>query len=350
LGIHPDVIACRSDYPISDDLKEKIALFCDVDRRAVIPLLTVDTIYEIPLILEAAGLGDYLIDRLALPSRSPTWGEWKGLIERIRAPKRPVRIGVVGKYVDLHDAYLSVREALTHAALFHDRELELDWIHSERLNEDNCESLLSHLNGIVVPGGFGSRGIDGKILAARFARERQVPYLGLCLGLQMMTIEIARNVAGLKGANSTEMDPLSPNPVIDLMDGQRGVSDKGGTMRLGAYPCELRPGSRAGRAYGVPLVYERHRHRWEVNNAYRDVLEQAGLVVTGESPDGQLVEIVEVKDHPWMVGTQFHPELKSRPIRPHPLFRDFIQAAMQTPREGEQRALPIEEPVLVEAG
>jgi CTP synthase len=350
LGIHPDVIACRSDYPISDDLKEKIALFCDVDRRAVIPLLTVDTIYEIPLILEAAGLGEYLIHRLGLPSRSPSWGEWKELIERIRAPKRPVRIGVVGKYVDLHDAYLSVREALTHAALFHERELELDWIHSERLTQDNCEALLSPLNGIVVPGGFGSRGIDGKILAARFAREQKVPYLGLCLGLQMMTIEFARSVLGLEGANSTEMDPLTPHPVIDLMDGQRGVADKGGTMRLGAYPSKLRLASHAARAYGVPLVYERHRHRWEVNNAYRGMLEHAGLAVTGESPDGRLVEIVEVEDHPWMLGTQFHPELKSRPTRPHPLFRDFVHAASQTLREGEQQALPIEEPVLVEAG
>jgi CTP synthase len=350
LGIHPDVIVCRSDYPIGDDLKEKIALFCDVDRRAVIPLRTVDTIYEIPLILEAAGLGDYLVDRLGLSARSPSWGEWKELVERLREPKRPVRIGVVGKYVDLPDAYLSVREALTHAALYHERELQIEWIHSERLNEENGDSLLSPLNGIVVPGGFGSRGIDGKVLAARYAREHQVPYLGLCLGLQMMTVEVARNVAGLRDANSTEMDPLTPHPVIDLMDGQRGVSDKGGTMRLGAYPCRLHPGSRAGRAYGISLVHERHRHRWEVNNSYRDALERAGLIVTGESPDGQLVEIMELRDHPWMIGTQFHPELKSRPTRPHPLFRDFVQAAAQTLLEGEQQALPIEEPVLVEAG
>jgi CTP synthase len=350
LGIHPDVIVCRSDYPIGDDLKEKIALFCDVDRRAVIPLRTVDTIYEVPLILEAAGLGDYLVDRLGLSAWSPSWGEWQELVERLREPKRPVRIGVVGKYVDLPDAYLSVREALTHAALAHERELEIEWIHSERLNEDNLDSSLSPLNGIVVPGGFGSRGIEGKVLAAGYAREHQVPYLGLCLGLQLMTIELARNVAGLKEANSTEMDPLTPHPVIDLMDHQRGVSDKGGTMRLGAYPCRLHSDSRAGRAYGVPMVHERHRHRWEVNNAYRERLAEAGLIVTGESPDGQLVEIMELRDHPWMVGTQFHPELKSRPTRPHPLFRDFVRAAAQTLLEGEQQALPIEEPVLVEVG
>ncbi len=350
LGIHPDVIVCRSDYPVSDDLKEKISLFCDVDRRAVIPLLTVDTIYEIPLILEAAGLGDYLIDRLGLPARSPSWGEWKDLIERFRAPKRSVRIGVVGKYVDLHDAYLSVREALTHSALFHERELEIDWINSERLTAENRDSVLSHLNGIVVPGGFGSRGIPGKILAAGYAREHKVPYLGLCLGMQVMTIELARSVAGLAEANSTEFDESTSQPVIDLMNHQRGLANKGGTMRLGAYPCCVEPNSRAGRAYGTALVHERHRHRWEFNNDYLATLEKAGLVVTGRSPDGQLVEIAEIADHPWMVGSQFHPELKSRPTRPHPLFRDFIEAAAQTLREGEQQALPIEVPVLVEAG
>lgn len=350
LGIHPDVIVCRSDYPVSDDIKEKLALFCDVDRRAVIPLLTVDTIYEIPLILEAAGLGDYLIDRLGLPARAPAWGDWQDLIERFRAPKRSIRIGVIGKYVDLRDAYLSVREALTHSALYHDRELEIDWINSERITEENRDSLLSHLNGIVVPGGFGSRGIPGKILAAGYAREHKVPYLGLCLGLQVMTVELARSVGGLADANSTEFDENTLNPVIDLMNHQRGVANKGGTMRLGSYPCRVDPDSHAGRAYGTSLVHERHRHRWEFNNDYREVLERAGLVITGLSPDNQLVEIVELADHPWMVGSQFHPELKSRPTRPHPLFRDFIAAATQTLLEGEQRELPIAEPVLVEAG
>jgi CTP synthase len=350
IGIHPDAIVCRSDYPVSDDLKEKIALFCDVDRRAVVPLLTVDTIYEVPLILEAAGLGDYIIDRLGLPKRQPTWGQWQELIERIQEPKRPVTVGVVGKYVELHDAYISVREALTHAALFHERELEIEWIDSEDVTPENVESTLSHLNGVVVPGGFGVRGIEGKILAAQFARERRVPYLGLCLGLQVMTAEYARHVVGLKGANSTEWDADTGHPVVALLDSQQHVTDKGGTMRLGAFPCVLTPNSLAGRAYGQTCVTERHRHRWEYNNQYRETLERAGLRVTGTSPDGSLVEIVEVVDHPWMLGCQFHPEFKSRPTRPHPLYRDFVGAAARTPREGEQQALPIEEPVLVEAG
>ncbi len=350
IGIHPDVVVCRSDYPVSDDLKEKIALFCDVDRRAVIPLLTVDTIYEIPLILEAAGLGDYLIERLGLPARRPGWGDWEDLIQRIRKPKPALNIGVVGKYVELHDAYLSVREALTHAALYHERELRLSWIDSEQLTPDTAETLLAPLNGILVPGGFGPRGIEGKVLAAKFARERRIPYLGLCLGLQVMVMEYARNVVGLPGANSTEFDPTTAHPVIDLMASQRDVTDKGGTMRLGAYPCRLIPNSHAGRAYGETLISERHRHRWEFNNRYRDVLEAAGLAVTGESPDGRLVEIVEVRDHPWMVGCQFHPEFKSRPTRPHPLFRDFVGAAARVLREGDQPALPIDQNVPVGVG
>ncbi|MBX6772368.1 MAG: CTP synthase [Chloroflexi bacterium] len=350
IGIHPDVVVCRSDYPVSDDLKEKIALFCDVDRRAVIPLLTVETIYEVPLILEAAGLGDYIIERLGLPARSPNWGQWEELIERIRQPKPTVVIGVVGKYIELHDAYLSVREALTHAALYHGRDLQIEWIDAERLTPDNAESLLAPLNGILVPGGFGVRGVEGKVLAAGFARERRIPYLGLCLGLQAMVIEYARHVLGLTEANSTEFDPATPHPVIDLLESQRGVTEKGGTMRLGSYPCRLIPGSRAARAYDQTIVHERHRHRWEFNNQYRAALEAAGLQVTGVSPDGQLVEIVEVADHPWMVGCQFHPEFKSRPTRPHPLFRDFIGAAARTLREGDQPALPIETHTLVTAG
>ena len=347
IGIHPDVIVCRSDYPVSDDLKEKISLFCDVDRSGVIPLLTVDTIYEVPLILEAAGLGSYVVDRLGLPNRQPEWGQWTELIERIQSPKRRVTIGVVGKYVDLHDAYLSVREALTHASLANDRELEIVWINSEKVIEENVESILSPLHGIVVPGGFGARGIDGKIFAAQFARERKVPYLGLCLGLQVMTVEFARSVVGLAKANSTEIDPNTPHPVIDLLENQRGVSNKGGTMRLGSYPCQVAPRSRAWHAYETGLINERHRHRWEFNNTYRAVLEEAGLTVSGLSPDGELVEIVELADHPWMLGCQFHPELKSRPTRPHPLFRDFVGAATRSLKDGEQQALPIESPVLV---
>ncbi|HEX5417050.1 MAG TPA: CTP synthase, partial [Chloroflexota bacterium] len=347
IGIHPDVIVCRSDYPVSDDLKEKIALFCDVDTRAVIPLLTVDTIYRIPLILESMGLGDYLAERLGLPKREPDWGDWERLIEHVCEPKKPVTIGIVGKYVDLRDAYLSVREALQHAALFHERELEIDWIDAEQLTPENVDEKLSHLNGILVPGGFGIRGTEGMIVAARFARERQIPYLGLCLGLQVMTIEFARHVLGLADASSTEFNPDTTHPVIDLLTTQRGVADKGGTMRLGAYPCQLVPGSLASAAYGVRRVDERHRHRWEFNNAYRQQLNAAGLVVSGTSPDGSLAEIVELAEHPWMLGCQFHPELKSRPTRPHPLFREFVGAAAQTLREGEQQTLPIDEALLV---
>jgi len=347
IGIHPDVIVCRSDYPVSDDLKEKIALFCDVDSRAVIPLQTVDTIYQIPLILESIGLGDYIAERLSLPVREPDWGDWEKLIEHVREPKKPVTLGIVGKYVDLRDAYLSVREALQHAALYHERELELDWIDAEELTPENVDEKLAHLNGILVPGGFGVRGTEGMILAAGFARERQVPYLGLCLGMQVMTIEFARHVLGMPDASSTEFNPDTTHPVIDLLTAQRGVADKGGTMRLGAYPCQLVPGSLASRAYGVRQVDERHRHRWEFNNTYRNMLSAAGLVVSGTSPDGSLVEILELAEHPWMLGCQFHPELKSRPTRPHPLFREFVRAAAQTLREGEQQALPIDEAILV---
>ncbi|HVC33361.1 MAG TPA: CTP synthase [Chloroflexota bacterium] len=350
MGIHPDVVVCRSDYPVSDDLKEKIALFCDVERRAVIPLLTVDTIYEVPLILDAAGLGDYIAERLGLPSRSPSWGQWEELVTRIREPKTALSIGVVGKYVGLHDAYLSVREALTHAALHHERELNLEWIDSERITPETADGALSHLSGILVPGGFGARGIEGMLLAAKFAREHQVPYLGLCLGLQVMTVEYARNVLGLRGASSTEWDPSTPHPVIDLLDTQRDVTNKGGTMRLGSYPCRVAPGSLAARAYGEPVIDERHRHRWEFNNRYRTALQASGLALTGESPDGRLVEIVEVRDHPWMLGCQFHPELKSRPTRSHPLFRDFVGAAARTLREGDQPALPIDQALLVAGG
>ena len=343
IGIQPDVIVCRSDYPVSDELKDKIALFCDVDKSAVIPLLTVETIYEIPLILEAANLGQLLSTRLGLGDRAPDFREWSAMVQKIKTPKPELRIGLVGKYVELRDAYLSVREALKHAARYHDRDLSLRYIDSEVLEQDGSEELLRGLSGIVVPGGFGSRGIEGKIKAARIARESKLPYLGLCLGMHVMVIELARHVLGAADANSTEVNPTTTNPVIHLLPEQRSVRQKGGTMRLGGYPCRLVEGTKVYEAYGQEIVWERHRHRFEFNNDYLERLQEAGLVISGQSPDGRLVEIVELRDHPWMVGTQAHPEFKSRPTRPHPLFRDFIGAAKEVLHEGDQRPLPLEQ-------
>ncbi len=334
IGIQPDVILCRSDYPIADENREKIALFCDVELEAVIPLVTVSNIYEIPLILEEAGLGSILTRKLGLPNLTADLEAWRDMVERIKAAKESLVIGLVGKYVELPDAYLSVHEALQHAGLYHDRRVQLEWISSEALERGEDLDRLDRLSGIVVPGGFGDRGIEGKILAARYARERRAPYLGLCLGMQVMVIELARKATGSDGPHSAEFDPQTRYPVIDLLPEQRGVSDKGGTMRLGAYPCELVPGTRAAKAYGVSRVMERHRHRFELNNEYRALLSEAGLIFSGLSPDGRLVEIAEIADHPWMVGSQFHPEFKSRPDRPHPLFRDFVGAAKKFLREG----------------
>jgi CTP synthase len=328
IGITPDIIAARSDYPFDDSVRAKIALFCDVEKRAVIPLITTPIIYEVPLVLEAAGLGDYLVERLGLTAAHPPDLEgWRVVVEALRRPKRPVRVGMVGKYVELHDAYLSVREALQHAALVHDASVEIDWIDAEDLEHHGTE-VLKRVDGIVVPGGFGYRGIEGKIAAARFARQTGLPYLGLCLGLQVMIIELARHALGNDEPNSTEFDLQTRYPVIDLMPDQRDISEMGGTMRLGAYPCELVPGTRAAAAYGATLVHERHRHRWEVNNAYRELLARAGLVFSGLSPDARLVEIGELADHPFMLGCQFHPEFLSRPTRPHPLFQTFLNAVV----------------------
>jgi CTP synthase len=343
IGISPDVIGCRSDFPISDDLKEKIALFCDVEKRAVIPLPTVETIYEVPLLLEASGLGNYLVDRLRLPARDPNLAEWRLLVDKIKEPKQELKVALVGKYIGLQDAYLSVREALRHAGIYHNRDLVVKWVDAEEVEQDGAEALLHDVNGIVVPGGFGQRGIEGKIAAARYARENGIPYLGLCLGLHAMVIELARFAVGSNEPNSTEFNPLSSYPVIDLLPEQRDVSEKGGTMRLGAYPCQITPDTHAAAAYGQPVIYERHRHRFEVNNEYRDLLTKAGLVIAGLSPDGRLVEIVEQRDHPWMVASQFHPEFKSRPTHPHPLFRDFIAAALNVLHEGDQCRLPLEQ-------
>lgn len=344
VGITADVIVCRADHPIADEIREKIALFADVDVEAVVPLHTVESIYEVPLVLEETGLGSYLVNRLGLASHEPDLSDWRELVVQVKNPKRLLPIAIVGKYVELRDAYISVVESLRHAGLHHGVDVELKWVSSEVIEREGVGGYLDDVYGIVVPGGFGYRGVEGKVLAAEYARVNNVPYLGLCLGMQCATIAFARHVIGQEsGANSTEFDPHTPHPVIDFMIDQLDVVDKGGTMRLGAYPCVLTPGSLAAKAYGTDQVSERHRHRFEFNNAYREQFEQAGMIISGQSPDGRLVEIIELANHPWFVGTQFHPEFLSRPNRPHPLFRDFIAAAIHTYREGDQRPLPLGE-------
>jgi CTP synthase len=349
IGIQPDMIVCRADLPVGDDLREKIALFCDVEKEAVVPLTTVDTIYEVPLILEEFGIAEFICDRLDVKCSPTDLSEWRDMVEHIKKPKpMSVTVGIVGKYVDLEDAYMSVYEALHHAAADHDCEVKIEWIASEDLERKQDVGRLESLDGIVVPGGFGGRGIEGKILAAKFARVRRVPYLGLCLGMQVMVIELARDVYESDGPNSSEFNPTTPHPVIDLMPDQRYITDLGGTMRLGSYPCRLTEGTAVARAYQTKLVHERHRHRFEFKNDYRQVLGEAGLVLAGLSPDGRLVEIVEIKDHPFMVGSQFHPEFKSRPTRPHPLFAAFIKAArrLATDAGSTSAVVDISEPVL----
>ncbi len=341
IGIQPDIIICRSDYPISEGIRDKISLFCDVDRKAVIPLPTVETIYEVPLCLEDEGLGQLVVDKLGLKARKSDLSQWRELVRRIKEPLEPVNIALVGKYVELQDAYFSVREALCHAALYHNRCLDLHWVRSEDLERDGTDTLLRSAQGIIVPGGFGIRGIEGMVKTASYARNNDIPYLGLCLGMQVMVIEFARYALGSNKPNSTEFDASTPYPVIDLLPEQEGIENKGGTMRLGNYPCQLVDGSHAARAYGQTLVYERHRHRYEFNNQFRDILQKAGMVYSGLSPDGRLVELCELANHPWMISCQFHPEFGSRPSRPHPLFRDFIGAAKDVLREGAQPSLPL---------
>jgi CTP synthase len=340
IGIQPDVILCRSDKEISEGIKDKISLFCDVDKEAVISLVTSETIYEVPLLLEDAGLGEFIVHRLGLRAEKSNLGEWRDMVAKLKAPKEPVTIGLVGKYVGLRDAYYSVREALCHAALAHNRGVKIEWLDSEQLN-GMAGDKLGQVQGIIVPGGFGQRGIEGMIKAAKFAREREIPYLGLCLGMQIMVIELGRHVFHTDKVNSTEFDASSAYPVIDLLPEQHGVEQKGGTMRLGTYPCHLVPGTIAAHAYGTEVVYERHRHRYEFNNHFRQPLEEAGLVPSGLSPNGRLVEITELRDHPWMLACQFHPEFKSRPDSPHPLFLGFIGAAKKTLVEGAQTSLPL---------
>ncbi|MGO8946654.1 MAG: CTP synthase [Ktedonobacterales bacterium] len=331
-GIQPDVILCRSDYPVSDDIREKIALFCNIEQRAVIPLVTANSIYEVPLMLEDSGLGEFLVETLHIRQQHPAdLTEWKALVNRIEAEKPVVRIALVGKYVALHDAYLSVVEAVNHAAWANGVDVQIEWVNSETLESAwaDYEPLLASVDGIIVPGGFGHRGIEGKVKAAELARERDIPYLGLCLGMQVAVIEFARHVLDLEDANSSEFDPESQNKVIDLMPNQRIIAEKGGTMRLGQWVCCLTTGSKVEAAYGKPIVFERHRHRYEFNNSYRKAMEAAGMSLCGQSADGSLIEIIELKNHPWFVGTQFHPEFKSRPTRPHPLFRAFIASAVK---------------------
>jgi len=328
IGIQPDVIVCRSDHPVTADLKEKIALFTDVDEDAVIPLETARTIYEVPLVLEEVGLGDFITNSLHIGAGPAHLQPWRDLVGRITHPTDEVTVGLVGKYVSMPDAYLSVTEALQHAALHHNRRVNVRWIDSGDLETSGGARLLDGLDGIVVPGGFGHRGVEGKVRAARFARETGIPYLGLCLGLQAATIEFARHILHSSSPNSTEFNEYTEYPVIDLMASQREIAEKGGTMRLGVWPCRIVQGTRAYAAYGQPVIYERHRHRYEFNNEYRELLTSNGLILSGLSPDNQLVEIVEMRDHPWFVATQFHPEFKSRPDRPHPLFRDFIGATV----------------------
>ena len=326
-GIQPDVIVARSDHPVTRDIRDKLALFCDVEPRAVIPLETVSSIYEVPLVLEERGMADYVIERLGLHGQRDLH-EWREMVDRLKHPAGVVEVAVVGKYVELKDAYLSVKEALAHGGIASNVEVDIRWLHAEDLESRSAADMLTGVHGIVVPGGFGERGWEGKVRAAQWARLNQVPYFGLCLGMQVMVTEFARNVCGLDGANSTEMDPETGHPVISLLDEQVGIVNKGGTMRLGAYPCRLAPGSLAQEAYDTDIITERHRHRLEFNNRYRDVLESHGLRVSGTSPDGALVEISEIAGHPFMLGTQFHPELQSRPNRPHPLFRSFVAAAV----------------------
>jgi CTP synthase len=344
IGIQPDVLIARADEPIDDDLREKIALFCDVKIDNVISEPNAWSIYAVPLMLEEAGLGRIVVEELGLGERAAQadLSEWRFLVDRIRGARIPLTIGLVGKYIELPDAYLSVAESVKHASWAAGCNVKLVWIDSEKLERDRDVEPLIGLDGIVVPGGFGYRGIEGKVQAVRFGRERKVPTLGLCMGMQCMVIELARTALGTEDANSTEFDAFTPHPVIDLLPEQRDIADKGGTMRLGSYPCVLETGSLAGRAYGQPIVLERHRHRYEFNNSYRELLAARGMKFTGLSPDGRLVEIVEIADHPFYLGTQFHPEFKSRPNRPHPLFANFIDAALAFARaNGRAEAAPM---------
>ena len=329
VGIQPDVLVCRTDSPLPEDMRRKIALFCNVSEDCVIQNLTASTLYEVPLLLEKEGLCRVVCRKLGLNAGEPDMRHWHELVEQIHRATRPVTIALVGKYTELHDAYLSVAESLFHAGTACGAQVDIRWVDSQHLTAENIAAALAGCKGILVPGGFGDRGIEGMILAAQYARENRIPYLGICLGMQIAVIEFARHVAGWSDAHSAEFDSATAHPVIDLMPDQVGVTAKGGTMRLGKYPCVLTAGTRAQAAYGQSEIWERHRHRYECSNVFRPALEEAGLRIAGTSPDGRLVEMVELPEHPWYVGCQFHPEFKSRPDRPHPLFRGFVTAALE---------------------
>jgi len=340
IGIHPDVVVCRSTEPLNRDLRDKIALFADIDPRAVVVNRDVPDVYLVPSALQEEGLDTLVAEKLGLPEVEADLGEWLELAGRIKGLDETVEIALVGKYVQLHDAYLSVHEALKHAGIHHGATVRVRWVDAEGASLEELEKELDQIDGVLVPGGFGSRGWEGKIMACRVARERKIPYLGVCLGMHVAISEFARHVVGLDGANSTEMDPETPYPVIDLLPEQKEVEDLGGTMRLGAQAVELADGTRTRETYGEPVVHERHRHRYEVNNHFRAALEQEGLVISGTYQEGRLVEIIEIPDHPWFVASQFHPEFKSRPTRPAPLFRDFVGAALERSRARDGVAQP----------
>ena len=330
IGITPDIIVCRTEYDISSDMRDKLAIFCDIDSDAVIQNKTAASIYEVPLMMQEEGLDRIVLEKLKIDAGDADMAEWREMVHKIINPSKSVKIAIVGKYVALPDAYLSVAEALRHAGIANDTAIQIHWINAEEIEAASVDlkKCFADIDGILVPGGFGDRGVEGKIKAIQYARENKVPFFGLCLGMQCAVVEFARHVCNLADAHSTEFNPETQYPVIDLMSEQVAVEEKGGTMRLGIYPCKVSEDTLTCQAYQDEIIYERHRHRWEFNNAYREQLTQAGLVIGGTLPNGRLIEIIEVKDHPWFVGTQFHPELKSRPTNPHPLFREFIKAAL----------------------
>jgi CTP synthase len=332
LGIQPDVIVVRTEMPVSQDMKDKLALFCDIPANAVIECPDADTLYAIPLILQEQNFDQIVCDHLKLNTKPADMTAWVALLDKVRNLSNKTTIALVGKYVELQDAYISVVEALKHAGFAFDADIDIKWINAEEVNEDNVQELLSDADGILVPGGFGDRGVEGKILATQFAREQKVPFLGICLGMQLATVEYARNVLGLKGAHSAELDPNTPYPIIDLLPEQKDIEDLGGTLRLGLQPCKIEEGTKVYAAYEDEVIYERHRHRYEFNNEYRQAMEDKGFIFSGTSPDGRLVETIELHDHPWFVASQFHPEFTSRPNRPQPLFRDFVEASLKAKR------------------